>query len=92
LLRFSILSGPSSLDLSGSTDPTNKDGGKHLTVSVVLGGSAGQDNRIVRLISSALTRGRFYKNFRSVIVAQSELHHNLFTNCEKVILKVVTEL
>ena len=47
---FSILSGPSSLDLSGSTDPTNKDGGKHLTVSVVLGGST--DHRINRLILS----------------------------------------
>ena len=30
----SVLSGPSSLDLSGSTDPTNKDGGKLVTVSV----------------------------------------------------------
>jgi hypothetical protein len=35
--------------------------------------------------------GRFFKNFRSVIT-QLELRHNLFTNCEKVILRVVTEL
>ncbi|TRY75006.1 hypothetical protein TCAL_09848 [Tigriopus californicus] len=31
----SVLSGPSSLDLSGSTDPTNKEGGKLVTVSVI---------------------------------------------------------
>jgi hypothetical protein len=35
--EVSVLSGPSSLDLSCSTDPTNKDGGKLVTVSVSRG-------------------------------------------------------
>ena len=41
----SVLSGPSSLDLSGSTDPTNKDGGKLVTVSVAKG-EVGNDEEI----------------------------------------------
>ena len=40
--EVSVLSGPSSLDLSGSTDPTNKDGGKLVTVSVRRGESEGE--------------------------------------------------
>ena len=34
LSEGSVLSGPSSLDMSGSTDPTNRDGGRIVTVTV----------------------------------------------------------
>ena len=41
LSEGSVLSGPSSLDMSGSTDPTNRDGGRIVTVAVPR--AAGED-------------------------------------------------
>ena len=41
LSEGSVLSGPSSLDMSGSTDPTNRDGGRIVSVTVA-SGSGGQ--------------------------------------------------
>ena len=40
LSEGSVLSGPSSLDMSGSTDPTNRDGGRIVTVTVPRSGQA----------------------------------------------------
>ena len=41
LSEGSVLSGPSSLDMSGSTDPTNRDGGRIVTVTVASGSGGG---------------------------------------------------
>jgi hypothetical protein len=55
-------------------------------------------SRVVRYIftsvqrdQSRVTRGGFFKKFCSVR-AQLELRHNLYTKCDNVILRVVTEL
>ena len=42
LSEGSVLSGPSSLDMSGSTDPTNRDGGRIVTVTVPRAAGEGQ--------------------------------------------------